>query len=72
MNIVATKVKAKDLKPGDLFSTWGQDYWDGASYRRWRNDVVGERVYIRTTVPCPEEQTDEDVYQITIERGGAE
>jgi len=67
VKIVAIKVKAGDLKPGDLFSTGGQNYWDGVMQDT--EDVVGERVYIRTTVPCPEDQVDEDIYRVTIEQG---
>jgi len=60
----ATPIKARDLKPGDLFSTAGPDYWDTAL-----NDLsVGERVYIRTNAPTPPEQADIDVYLITIDQ----
>jgi len=70
VKIVAIKVKAGDLEPGDLFSTGGQNYWDGVMQDI--EDVVGERVYIRTDAPCPEDQADEDIYLIVIERGDEE
>ena len=64
MKIKAEKIKAKDLKPGDLFSTEGQGYWDTID----NNLSVGERVYIRTNSPTPLGQGDDEVYRITIER----
>lgn len=78
MKVIATKVKAEELKPGDLFSTMGQRYWntaargDGEASVRRGLYSVGESVYIRTDTPCPKEQADNEVYRITIERGDAE
>lgn len=68
MKVIATKVKASELEPGDLFSTAGPEYWELV------NDmaIVGEKVYIRTNWPCPEEQVDYVVYKITIERDADE
>lgn len=71
MKVIATKAKAVDLKPGDLFSTADQTYWTSAlKYKR--DNSVGETVYIRTNVSCPEDQVDVDIYLITIERGDEE
>ena len=64
MRIKATEVLAKDLKPGDLFSTEGQSYWD----RHRLKLSVGERVYIRTENECPQDQEEERIYRIEIER----
>lgn len=61
IRFVATKVCCKDLKPGDLFSTVGREYWD-----RFDPLSVGERVYVRTNSPCPADQTDETIFRITI------
>lgn len=78
MKITATKVTAKDLKPGELFSNMGQRYWDAAASGGGEANVrsgiysVGERVYIRTDTPCPEDQAEDDIYRITIERGDEE
>ena len=44
MKIIATKIKGKDLKAGDLFSTASQLYWDNYN----NNHSIGEKVYIRT------------------------
>jgi hypothetical protein len=63
MKIIATKIKAKDLKVGDLFSTAGQDYWNLRS-----SSVVGERVYIRTETPTSKDQEDEEIYKIEIKK----
>jgi hypothetical protein len=65
VSVTATLVRAADLKPGELFTTYGQIYWDmsmsmGAS-------AIGERVYIRTNTPAgvaPDK--DVEVYRITI------
>jgi len=70
MKIVATKVKAKDLKPGDLFSAAGQSHWDSAVGPNTTS--VGEKVWIRTHVPCMRSQEDDEVYRIKIERGDEE
>jgi len=64
MRIQATKIKAEDLKAGDLFSTAGSDYWDDA----WElSTSVGEKVYIRTPRPCPPGQWNIVVYRIQVE-----
>ncbi len=64
MKIKATPIKGQDLKPGDLFSTAGQDYWDNPD-----PGSVGEKVYIRTNNPA-EWYPDfgSYVYKITIEK----
>lgn len=63
MKIIATKIKGKDLKAGDLFTTADQDYWDSIA----EHHSIGEKVYIRTDEPCPEDQEDEEIYKLTIE-----
>lgn len=61
--IIAEKVLGKDLKPGELFSMVGPDYWDLAMDRRG----IGERVYIRTNAPTSNApDSDATVYRITI------
>lgn len=44
ITIKAESCTGRDLKPGDLFSTAGPNYWDQFGKR----DSLGERVYIRT------------------------
>lgn len=76
MKITATKILARELQPGDLFSTAGQRYWD-----EFRNLVakaestghmpVGEKVYIRTEHPCPADQAEVEVFRITIGKESA-
>ena len=61
MRIIATEIKGKDLKPGELFSTANQFYWDN------RLQSIGEKVYIRTDSHLPLDQEEEDTYRITIE-----
>ena len=65
MKIVATKVRGEELKPGDLFSTADQLYWD-----HYDPLSIGEKVYIRTEAPCPPDQKDDPIYRITIEEEG--
>jgi hypothetical protein len=61
MYIQAVSIKAKDLKPGDMFSTASQAYWDE------RDEVaIGEKVYIRTEAACPEDQAEDEIYQIHL------
>ncbi|MEE9401277.1 MAG: hypothetical protein V3V32_04580 [Dehalococcoidia bacterium] len=66
MQLIATLVKGKDLKPGDLFSTADQAYWATVLGR----GTLGERVYIRTEEPCPESQREIEVYRITLDMEG--
>lgn len=63
MRIKAEKVKGKDLRPGDLFSTAGQLYWDGIEARA----ALAEKVYIRMDTPCPESELEVEIFRITIE-----
>jgi hypothetical protein len=63
IEIRATRCKGKDLKPGDLFSTAGPEYW--ADFKSKQS--IGERVYIRTHAPAtPETGPEADVYRIEI------
>lgn len=64
MTITSLPIKAKDLKPGDLFSNVGPLYW-----KQVQNNIlgsIGEKVYIRTMEPCPDDQAEDEVYLITI------
>lgn len=71
MKVVATKVKAKDLKPGDLFSEADSGKWDEAMHTKRDMCVLGVSVYIRTDDPYPESgpRAETDVFRITIEQG---
>jgi len=62
MEIIATETKAKNLKPGDLFSTANQLYWDNIE----NHNSIGEKVYIRTDKLCPEEENEIKIYKIAI------
>lgn len=63
MKILAKPVKGKDLKPGDLFSTANQLYWDN------RNpESIGEKVFIRTDTPLTPEQAQEEICRIEIDK----
>jgi hypothetical protein len=66
--IKAERIVASDLRPGDLFSTIGSDYWDDAIM----GPSIGEKVFVRTHTP-PDRAPDSDlmVYRLTIEKTGA-
>ena len=64
IRIIAEKVKGKDLKAGELFSTANQSYWDSGVNKL----SVGEKVYIRTNCPCPKNEENEEINRITIKR----
>jgi len=66
MRIKATRVRAEELKPGDLFSIAGPEWWD--HHDELAPGAIGQKVYIRTEAPCPLDQKDDEVYRITIER----
>ena len=51
-----------DLRPGDLFSTLGPDYWDTALVR----GSLGERVYIRTYGAAMPDDVYTPIYRLTI------
>lgn len=68
MRIVAEKITGGQLRPGDLFSTAGPEYWDHLPHP----DSVGERVYIRTMAPTPVGQEEDEIYRITIQREDSE
>lgn len=63
MKIKTEAVKGRDLKPGDLFSTAGPEYWDVMT-----RGAVGEKVYIRTDAAAREHDLDTPVYRLTIEQ----
>ena len=63
MRIKAMPVKSEDVKPGDLFSTADQFYWD-----HYDPKSIGEKVYIRTEAPCPECDIGFVVHKIEIEK----
>jgi hypothetical protein len=63
MKIKAIPVRAEDLKPGELFSTAGPEYWDSIDDR----ESLGERAYIRTNTPCPADQKFVMVSRLEIE-----
>lgn len=66
MRVQVEEVRAEDLEPGDLFSTAGRAYWD--SRDAWFLGYIGEKVYIRTNAPCPEDQADHKVYRVTVQK----
>lgn len=68
MRVKTFKVKCSALKPGDLFSTMGQEYWDCIDDVNIKGGSLGERVYIRTSVTCPLEEKNESIFLIKILR----
>ncbi len=63
MKIIATPCIGRDLRPGDLFSTAGPEYWDTYEER----GSIGERVYIRTCEPSGNApDASEVVYRIEV------
>jgi hypothetical protein len=65
MHIVATPVRAGDLRAGELFSTADPGYWAGRD-----RFAVGEKVYVRTEAPAAlAPDGDAIVYRIGIDRG---
>lgn len=65
MKVIATKCIGRDLKPGDLFSTRGDDYWSKFD----RTGSVGECAYIRTNTSADDfHDADAEVYRLEIIR----
>jgi len=48
IKIKATPMRGHALRPGDLFSTAPQDYWDQIN----AIGSIGEKCYIRTNAPA--------------------
>lgn len=62
-NIKVIPIKGRDLQPGDLFSSYGPDYWKEALNKR----SIGERVYIRTNAPSDNvPDADKIVWKVVI------
>jgi len=65
VKIKAELITARDLLPGELFSTAGPAYWDIAMDK----GSVGECVYIRTRAHADLfPGANDTVYRITVER----
>ena len=61
--VECVRMKARDLRPGDLFSSRGPAYWSGAL----SSMSVGEKVYVRTeSPPANEPDGDELVYRLSF------
>lgn len=61
--INAEEIKCEDIKPGELFSARGTDYWDGIPHL----GSLGESVYIRMPTPVPPNDVGRLTFRITIE-----
>lgn len=64
MKFVAVQVPVEEILPGEMFSAAGSDYWDGAA--SGTRGSIGERVYLRTLAPVPEEDVGTFIYRITV------
>ena len=64
MKFKATKVKARELKPGDMFSTKGSEYWATADNDKPKS--LGERVFLRTNIATPGDQAEKDIFKIEV------
>jgi len=63
-HITATRTRADELKPGDLFSIVGDEYWSAAL----DSGSIGECVYIRTNIDhAVAHDGDTYVYRIVVE-----
>ena len=67
MKIKIIKVKGKDLKPGDLFSSLGKTFWNETNLKQLeKSGVIGQKVYILTNVELSKEQKEDTIYKIEI------
>jgi hypothetical protein len=65
MRIECIETTGKNLEAGDLFSTAGSEYWDYIDL----NGSIGERVYVRTNVPCTiANDSDVKIYKLIIHK----
>jgi hypothetical protein len=63
VKITTEEMRAKDIKPGDLFTTAPQEYWDHVDKDL---DAIAQTVYIRTGAPCPKSQEKVRVYKVIV------
>lgn len=61
------EIKSQDLKPGDLFSSSAMEHWGSVNQRTGDILPIGEKVYIRTNAPTPEDQIGIDMVRLTME-----
>ena len=61
------EVKSQDLKPGDLFSNAEMKHWGSVNQRTGDVLPLGEKVFIRTNAPTPENQIGLDMVRLTLE-----
>lgn len=68
MKVISRKVKCKHLKAGELFSTYDQAMWNALLEHPDEDGriALGQKVYVRTDAPCPDDQKEFDIYRIRI------
>lgn len=60
-HVRAEKIESSQLKPGDLYSRLGPEYWNIAMDKAF----IGEPAYIRSNVPEDADER-ETVYKLTV------
>lgn len=58
----ATETTCDQIKPGEMFSTAGPEYWENTSPH-----AIGEKVYLRSNGPCPPADANEPIFRIEVE-----
>lgn len=67
IQIATETVKAKELMPGDLFSTTGVEYWNNVNKDiEVGSGPIAEKVYIRTNAPTLADDKDVEVTLVTL------
>lgn len=67
IQIATETIKAKELMPGDLFSTAGEEYWSNVDLNDTTEPLpIGEKVYIRTNAPTLADDKDVEVTLVTL------
>lgn len=64
MKVITTKVKAKELKEGELFTNSLQFDWDNIQDKK----AIGKSVWIRTKVVCPPKEENVELLKIEIKK----
>lgn len=57
----ATETTCDQVRPGEVFSTGGPEYWEHLDPR-----AIGEKVYIRTNAPCPPHDVGQPIFTIEV------
>lgn len=64
MKIITEETTSGELKTGDFYSPFGQEYWD--KVLEGKKESLAEKIYIRTAKICPPDQRNQKLFKLII------